>query len=139
MDNWVNTWTPDAPWTKNDHSCADCRFSCNVSIDDEWYVGCAHSLLTGGVDVVETTDDNFCDKWEDEALREGFGGAIYHGKNPVYAVYVDGECLAAGSADDVAKCMGVKRDTVYTSCAPSRRNRNKRIQYVRYYDEDDDA
>lgn len=27
-------------------------------------------------------------------------------------------------------------DTVYTSCAPSRRNRNKRIQYVRYYDED---
>jgi hypothetical protein len=44
--------------------------------------------------------------------------------------------VAAGSAEDVAKYMGVKRDTVYTSCAPSRRNRNKRIQYVRYYDED---
>lgn len=105
MDNWLRTWTPDAPWTKDDHNCADCRFSCNVSIDDEWHVGCAHSLLTGGVDVVETTDDNFCEMWEDEALREGFGGAIYHGKNPVYAVYVDGECLAAGSADDVAKPM----------------------------------
>jgi hypothetical protein len=47
--------------------------------------------------------------------------------------------VAAGSAEDVAKYMGVKRDTVYTSCAPSRRNRNKRIQYVRYYDEDDDV
>lgn len=34
----------------------------------------------------------YCEMWEDEALREGFGGAIYHGKNPVYAVYVDGEC-----------------------------------------------
>jgi hypothetical protein len=33
--------------------------------------------------VVETTDDNFCEMWEDEALREGFGGAIAHGKNPV--------------------------------------------------------
>lgn len=83
MDNWVNTWTPDAPWTKDDHNYSDCRFSCNVSIDDEWHVGCAHSLLTGGVDVVETTDDNFCEMWEDEALREGFGGAIAHGKNPV--------------------------------------------------------
>jgi hypothetical protein len=70
---------------------------------------------------------------------EGFGGAgIAHPGKPVYAVYVDGECVAMGTAKEVARRMGVKPSTVYCAVAPSRNSRIvKRVEYARFYEEEE--
>lgn len=54
---------------------------------------------------------------------------------PVFAAYVDGECVAAGTARQVAQRMGVKKSAVYCGVAPSRAGKRKRVEYVRFYEE----
>lgn len=56
-----------------------------------------------------------------------FGGAgIAHGKRPVYSAYVDGICIAVGTAVEVAKAAGVKPSAVYAAVAPSRAARRQK-------------
>jgi hypothetical protein len=56
-----------------------------------------------------------------------FGGPhIAHPGKPVYAAYVDGECVAVGTAVEVARAVGVKPKTVYCGCAPSRAARRQK-------------
>lgn len=70
---------------------------------------------------------------------EGFGGAgIAHPGKPVYAAYVDGECVAVGTAKEVARRMGVKPSTIYCAVAPSRKDRSvDRVEYARFYEEEE--
>lgn len=67
-----------------------------------------------------------------------FGGPhIAHPGKPVYAAYVDGECVASGTAAQVAHRMGVKPSAVYCGVSPSRAGKRKRVEYVRFYEEDE--
>lgn len=67
-----------------------------------------------------------------------FGGPhIAHHRNPIFAAYVDGECVVAGTARQVAKRMGVKPSAVYCGVSPSRAGKRKRVEYVRFYEEDE--
>lgn len=70
---------------------------------------------------------------------DGFGGAgIAHPGKPVYAAYVDGECVAVGTAKEVARRMGVKPSTIYCAVAPSRKSRSvNRVEYARFYEEEE--
>ena len=72
--------------------------------------------------------------------RKGFGGNVpRQSSHPVYAAYVKGECVAAGTAAEVAHRMGVKPSAVLCGCAPSRSKRVKkrRVEYVRFYEEEE--
>ena len=73
-----------------------------------------------------------------------FGGAgIAHGKRPVYSAYLDGECVAVGTAVEVARAVGAKPSAVYCGCAPSRAARRQKEMtkgsrvYFRDYEEEE--
>lgn len=71
-------------------------------------------------------------------MTRAFGGPQTHKRSkPVYAAYVDGECVASGTAAQVAHRMGVKPSAVYCGVSPSRAGKRKRVEYVRFYEEDE--
>lgn len=67
-----------------------------------------------------------------------FGGKQEHRGRPTYAAYRGDECVAVGTACEVAEAMGVKVKTVWCGVAPSRDGKPKRrAGYYRWYEEDD--